>query len=157
MARPGIVFRTAQRLLSDTINAVVGRALLDVKARSGMSDTALAERLGKADRKSAVSYIAGTTSLDLHAFLNGIQDEELGDEFGNDVLRLVNRRLCPVTVEPAPVDQVAADLAGFLTSLLRAWSDHRLDHREKLALAKLLRPLMPKLQAIIADADLVRA
>ncbi len=157
MGKPGIIFRSAARLLSDNVNATVGAALLRCKMRTGMSDAAIAERLGKENRKSAASYIAGTTSLDLLGFLNAIQDDELGDEFGNDVLRLVHRRLCPITAERAPVDQVATEVAGFLTSLLRAWSDKKIDHREKLALAKLLRPLMPKLQAIIADADAVLA
>jgi transcriptional regulator with XRE-family HTH domain len=149
------IFRTAPRLLTDTIRAVVGASLQRAMARSGMSQSALAERLGKSDRKSAADYLAGNTTMDLTAFLSGCADEELGDEFGNDVLALIGRKLCPTTVDAVPVDKLAQDLSGFLAALLKAWSDRKLTPGEKVALGKMVRPLICELQSVVAAADAV--
>jgi hypothetical protein len=153
----GNIFRAPVRLLSDTVRATVGGSLQRSMARSGMSQTSLAERLGKCDRKSAADYLAGSTTMDLTAFLTGIADEELGDEFGNDVLRLVGRKLAPIAVDTVPVDKIAQDLSGFLAALLKAWSDRKLTHRETLELAKMVRPLIAELQSIVTAADAVTA
>jgi hypothetical protein len=148
---------TSEQILSDH-----GASLSLAKSRKDLSQQAIAEKLGKQDRKSAADYLAGDSDPGLIGFLLGIADPDLGDEYGNGVLKRVNRRLCPLEEEGGNHHRTAADLSRLVATLLDALSEDAdgdgdpLDHQDVLALDRIIRPLMPKLQAILSRADRLR-
>ena len=62
----------------------------------------------------------------------------------------------PLDFQMSPDMRTAAEMSDALTLLIRALEDGTRDHSETLALAKKLRPLVPKLAALVAEADKYR-
>jgi hypothetical protein len=145
-------------LTTSFVRTATGNALGRVKAATGLSNQEIAERLGKSDRASAADLIAGETTMDLLAFIKALADPNFGAAFGNDVLgQTVGMNLCPAgDLDDAGLAGLPVGLSELLTAFLRAYADMKLNHQEVLALAGMLRPLIPHLQSIIAEADRVR-
>ncbi len=154
----GIIPRNRGPVRSETIRSAIGVALHRAKAAGGLSHKAVAEAAGKEDRKSVFAYLAGATEMGVEALVKLGADERFGDQFLNDVLGpLLGRHVCPVKTEGADVARLPIGLSELMTALLHAWSDQRLDHRETLVLADLIRPLLPHLNAVVAEADRIAA
>jgi hypothetical protein len=144
-----------QPVTTNFVRTATGNALGRVKARTGMSNQEIAERIGKADRASAADLIAGEATMDLAAFAKALRDPEFGPAFGNDVLsQVAGMNLCPEgDIADGELAHLPVNLSELLTTFLRAYADMRLDHQENAALAKLLRPMLPHFLAIIAEDD----
>lgn len=155
----GKILPNRHALSSEQILARVAKALLDAKTNSDMTTQALAEALGKEDRKSASGYLAGESDMGLVAFIRAVNHPALGDEFANKVLGpLTARNVCTVDGAPAEsMDALAIGVSAFLNAFLQFYANRHLDHQETLALARLLRPMMPHFHAIIAEADRIAA
>ena len=140
---------------TDKVRTVTASALNRVKAETGLTNQAIAERAGKEDRKTAHDLLAGESTMDMVAFLKLVADPDFGPAFANDVLSPVaGLTVCaPVDGPMVDLSDVPLNLSELMTGFLRAYADLNLDHRETLALAKMLRPMMPVFQSIIADAD----
>lgn len=141
---------------TEMVRTAQGAALGAVKARHGLSNDTMAELLGKSDAKTAKQYLAGESTMDLAAFARALNDPAFGPEFGNQVLGpLAGLNLVSVDSDGshAPDETMTAQVADLSSALVKAFMDRRLDHQEILALAKMLRPLMPKFQFVVGEAD----
>jgi len=74
----------------------------------------------------------------------------------DEVLREFGFCLRPLSAEAANDLTTAAGVISAMGELVRAMDDGRRDHNETLAVAQLLRPYMPALQGILAQADELR-
>lgn len=87
----------------------------------------------------------------------GLLDFLLADETSLDeLLALYGVKLCPLGTQRATDMSTLAEMAGVLARFADAISDGVRDHRETLMLAGVLRPLLPKLTAIVSEADELR-
>ena len=113
---------------------------------------ALADKSGRTTR-SLDKVFAGSTPCG-----KGLCDFLLADDTALDeVLALYGVKLCPRTATPGGDMMVVAELAQVLARLAKAIEDGTRIHTETLDVAKALRPLMPKLTAIIDEADALLA
>ena len=93
---------------------------------------------------------AGTTVPEPHILGNLLSIEptilwEWLDKLGFKVI--------PTDQQMSPDMKTARDMSHALTLFIQALEDGLRDHRETIALAQLFRPLIPKLSAIVAEAD----
>jgi hypothetical protein len=86
-------------LTSETIRNSLGAALLKAKNRHCANAGDLAERLGKHDRKSAESYIMGTTEIGAEALIKGMADPEFGHILADAVADLLGLSIGPALIE----------------------------------------------------------
>ncbi len=137
------------------VRAVTASALGRFKLATGMTNQAVAEEMGKEDRKTASDLLAGESTMDLGAFLRIARNEDYGAAFANEVMSALAGLTVSTPIAGPNVDlsDVPLNLSELMTGWLRAYADMNLDHRETLALAKMLRPMMPIFNGIIADAD----
>ncbi|MBB4642344.1 hypothetical protein [Rhizorhapis suberifaciens] len=66
-------------------------------------------------------------------------------------------KLAPLTADAANDFHTAADLARAAGAFMDALSDGQRDHLETLALGALFRDLLPRIQAVVSDADRIRS
>lgn len=110
----------------------------------------LADNAGRSTRSLDMLF-AGETALPSG---KGLIDFLLADETALDeVLALYGLKICPRGVSPSADMSTIAEMAGVLARFADAISDGHRDHRETLSLADQLRPLLPKLTSIVAEAD----
>jgi DNA-binding XRE family transcriptional regulator len=97
--------------------------------------------------------LAQRTTPELHTALNSltIDPTALDELFAGYGLRL-----CPIHSEAANDLATAAGVIGAMGGLVEALADGHRDHNETLAIAQLLRPHMPAVNAIIHEADQIR-
>lgn len=115
---------------------------------------ALADRAGRTTRSLDMLF-AGETALPSG---KGLVDFLLADETALDeVLALYGVQLCPRDTDKRADMSTVAEMAGVLARFADAISDGVRDHNETVKVAELLRPLLPKLTAIVAEADAIRA
>ena len=97
--------------------------------------------------------LAQRTTPELHTVLNSlVVDPSALDE----LLAGYGYRLCALHNEPANDLATAAGVISAMGNLVEALSDGHRDHNETLAVAQLLRPHMPAVNAIIHEADALR-
>lgn len=75
----------------------------------------------------------------------------------DEVLAEYGFRLCPTNADAANDLETAAGVINAMGALVSALADQHRDHNETLAVAQMLRPHMPALEAIICEADRLRA
>lgn len=75
----------------------------------------------------------------------------------DEVLREYGFTLAPLHGDAANDLSTAAGTIDAMAALIRSQDDHRRDHNETLAIATLLRPHMPALEGILAEADRLRS
>lgn len=97
--------------------------------------------------------LAGDTLPSLHTALNSLAADETALD---EVLELYGYRLRPAVPTAANDLQTAARLSHAAGALVDAVSDGCRDHNETLAVADQLRPIVPALLALIAEADALR-
>ena len=97
--------------------------------------------------------LAQRTTPELHTALNSLAiDPTALDE----LLAGYGFRLCGLHNEAANDLATAAGVIGAMGGLVEALSDGVRDHNETLAIAQMLRPHMPAVNAIIHEADALR-
>lgn len=107
-------------LTSEIIRSTIGTALLQAKNAHCAGAADLAERLGKHDRKSAESYIMGTTEIGAEALIKGMADPEFGHILADAVAGLLGRVMADAPVESGDCDPAhALPLADVLASVIR--------------------------------------
>lgn len=119
----------------------IGRGTLADKARrtTRSLDMLFAGETGIPNAKGAFDFLlADDTALD-------------------EVLALYGVKICPRNSAAGGDLAVIAELAHVLARFTSAIEDGKRVHTETLDVAKALRPLMPKLTAIIDEADALRA
>lgn len=146
---------TARMILS-----AVGEAVARKRHREGLTLKETAEKFGKADKNSAVDYIAGKVDMGVVGLVIGAHED---DEFINDVFRdLLNRKLVPVDAEPTDHQRTALEVSNFLTALLNALAKDDdgdgdpMDRDDVLLLDEVLSRLEPKIANIRARAARIR-
>ncbi|SEM54900.1 hypothetical protein SAMN05192583_0588 [Sphingomonas gellani] len=126
---------------------VAGLARVAAKLGKG----ALADRMGRTTR-SLDNILGGGSTSGKAMFDALLADETALDE----VLASYGFRLCPLHSEAANDLTVAAGVIDAMGELVRSRSDGHRDHNETLAVATLLRPHLPAMQAIVREADELR-
>lgn len=99
-------------ITSETIKGAIGVALLQVRNKHGLTNQALAERLGRHDCKSASCYIAGTTEIGAVALARGIADPEFGAQLGAAFAGLFGCALVPIDEAVGALPSLADVLAS---------------------------------------------
>lgn len=105
------------------------------------------------DAKTVNRTLTGETVPELHTAFNSLADnptalDELCALYG---VSIVARTACGTTGM-----DLAASLGRSLSELIERLRDGRIDHIDTLALAELFRPLIPQMQAVVAEADGLR-
>ncbi|WP_203310476.1 hypothetical protein [Sphingomonas beigongshangi] len=126
---------------------VAGLARVAAKIGKG----ALADRMGRTTR-SLDNILGGGSTTGKAMFDALLADETALDE----VFAAYGYRLCPLHCEAANDLNVAAGVIDAMGELVKARADGHRDHNETLAVAALLRPHLPAMQAIVHEADELR-
>lgn len=105
------------------------------------------------DEKTVRNARAADTSLKLHTALNLLS---LDPTALDELLAAYGFRLAPLTANAANDLHTISALAETASELARANADGVRDHSETLAVAELVRPLLPGLSNIVAEADRLR-
>jgi hypothetical protein len=159
-----ILPRVAVLLTGKILSSLAG-ALGRQKADLGISTADVAELAGKSDRKSGQAYLAGDSDMGFAGFIkftNAVGAEcgvTTAAAFVSDALRpLTGLVAVPDVSEGNAVcmDTVQLGLASLNLEVVQAWADRQRTHRETLAIADKLRPLLPHFQALVAEADRIR-
>jgi hypothetical protein len=105
------------------------------------------------DTKTVNRALTGETVPELHTAFNSLADDptaldELGSLYG---ISFVVRR-----THGAADLELAAGLGHSLSQLIDRLRDGKRCHIDTLALAELFRPLIPQMQAVVAEADELR-
>lgn len=152
-------------LLTGKILSTLAGALIHQKADLGISTADISEMTGKSDRKSGQAYLAGDSDMGFAGFVKFTNSVgEAGGEaakaaFVSDVLRPLTGLMAVPDVSagnPVCMDTVQIGLASLNLEVVQAWTDRLRTHQETLAIADKLRPLLPHLQALVAEADRIR-
>lgn len=107
----------------------------------------------KVDVKTVNRALIGETVPELHTALNSlIADPTALDE----VADLYGISFVPRHSSAANDMELAAGLGRSLSELIERLRDGTRCHLDTLALAELFRPLMPQMQAVVAQADEIR-
>lgn len=111
-----------------------------------------ADKLG-VDAKTVSRAMAGDTVPELHTAFNALAvDPTALDE----VAALYGVEIRPKQTVAANDMETVADLSHLVGKWVEALSDGIRDHRETLELAKVMRPLLHRLNAVCAEADGIR-
>jgi hypothetical protein len=143
----------------DRVLAVLAAETRRCKTEHRMSTQAVAEAFGKQDRKSAVALLLGQSDPGLAGIIEAASDPRFGPAFLNGLLSnlLGIHVLAPEDDAGGKLDSLAIGVSTFLTTFLQFYANRNLDHQQMLALAKLLRPMLPELNSIVASADRIAA
>ena len=113
---------------------------------------AFADRLG-IDAKTVARALTGETVPELHTALNAVMVEPTALD---EVMSLYGLELRPREAGAGMDMAMIADLARLTAKWVDVMADGVRDHRETLSLAEAIRPMMPGLTAILAEADALR-
>jgi DNA-binding phage protein len=143
-------FRKTARLTKDRCKALVASGLHRAVNSSGIDEVALAAGCCEQSVRNTLS-LDSLPSLDL--LLNAMDIEPtLLDE----VLAAKGFRLAPLHSDAANDLTVAAGVSEISSAICRALADGQRDHNETVTIAKLIRPHLPALTAIVREADELR-
>lgn len=111
-----------------------------------------ADKLG-VDAKTVSRAMSGDSVPELHTAFNSLAvDPTALDE----VLSLYDFEIRPKRAAAANDMETVADLSHLVGAWVSALADGHRCHVETLALAKVIRPLLPRMNAICAEADFIR-
>src|SRR5690606_34092622 len=103
------------------------------------------------DTKTVNRALTGETVPELHTALNSLADDPTALD---ELFALYNGSFVPRRCAPGASDmELAAGLGHSLSELIDRLRDGKLCHIDTLALAELFRPLVPQMQAVVAEAD----
>lgn len=113
----------------------------------------MADRMGLDNTKTIDRAVTASNLPEAHTVFNSLcADTTALDE----VMACYGLRTVPLHAEAANDLSTAAGTIDAMAALIRSRDDDFRDHNETLAIASLLRPHMPALMAIIAQADELR-
>lgn len=114
----------------------------------------MASAMGLESTKTIDRAVTASNLPEAHTVLNSLcADSSALDE----VLAEYGYRAVPITLEAANDLSTAAGTIDAMVALVRSQDDNHRDHSETLAIAQLLRPHLPALQSLIAEADRLRS
>lgn len=132
--------------VSDALGAAWGR----VRMKIGRGK--FADGLG-IDGKTLSRAVSGETVPELHNVLNSLTvDQTALDE----VIALYGMELRPRALSTEDDMRMISALSHLVGQWVDVMTDGIRDHRETLGLADMIRPMLPALQAIVAEADRLR-
>jgi hypothetical protein len=150
MAHRSNVFPKMDPLPKSRVSALLSAGWARVASKVGKGK--LADGVD-ATEKTVENAMAQRTVPDLHTALNSLTvDASALDE----LFAGYGLKIAPLHAEAANDLVTAAGVIDAMGELVKAMGDGHRDHNETLAIATLLRPYMPALQAIIAQADVLR-
>lgn len=139
------IFRRSKTDVSDALAA--GWARVSAGRRGAFADNV------DITTKTLNRALTGESLPELHTALNSLADDPTALD---EVLALYGRRLAHNNPQRASDMALVHDLAVLLGEFTGALADQKRCHLETIALATLIRPLLPQLSAIVAEADAVR-
>lgn len=154
------ILGTVRTVTATNVLNAVGKGLSDVASAKSLTNNDLARILNKSD-DTVGNYRNSASEMGVTAF--AFATEKWGAEFADPLLNELGYRLCPIDAEDGNPHRTATDISHLLASFLEALSTDEdgdgnpLDHTDVLKLAKFIRPLMPKLQAILDRAEALRS
>ena len=105
------------------------------------------------DTKTVNRALTGETVPELHTALNSLADDPTALD---ELFALYGGRFTPSVAKPGSDMELAAGLGRSLAELIERLRDGTRDHLDTLALAALFRPLIPQMQAVVGEADVLR-
>lgn len=118
-----------------------------------MGKAAMAQAMGLENTKTIDRAVTGANLPEAHVIFNSLAADPTALD---EILREYGFTLRPLQIDAANDILTAAGVIKAMGELVRALDDGRRDHNETLAIAQLLRPHLPAMQAIIAQADELR-
>ncbi len=104
----------------------------------------------EATEKTVENAMAGRTVPELHTALNSLAADPTALD---ELLAGYGVKLCPLHAEAANDIATAAGLSEVVSALLLAIADGHRDHIETIQVATHIRPYLPALLSIVAEAD----
>ena len=147
---PRSVVRESLRLTKDRAKALLASGLQRSVVKHGADEVALAAGCTKRCIEKALAH---ETLPSMETALNALTIEPT---VLDELLAAYGLRLCPLHADAANDLTTAAGLSGAVSKLVEACADGVRDHNETLAVAALLRPHLPAIQAIVREADQLR-
>lgn len=132
----------------EDVSAALGDAWHRISRQVGKGR--LADTTGAKCTKTIDNAIAGHSLPELHTALNSLLACNTALD---EVFALYGGRFVPFVSQAANDYAVISGLNHAIGSWVHALEDYKRDHRETLALAELLRPLVASLSSIIEEAD----
>lgn len=133
----------------NTVQARLAAAWARTIAQNGGKKATFAEAIG-VHPDTVNNALCGNTVPELHTVLNSLF---ACPNALDEVLSLYGFHLVSTDKALSPDMQTVVEMSQALTRYCEAMEDGRRDHRETIELANKLRPLVPKLSAIIEEAD----
>lgn len=114
----------------------------------------MADKMGLNDVKTIDRAVTASNLPEAHTIINSL----LADPTALDeVFREFGFRVIPLRSEAANDLMTAAGVIDAMGELVKSRADGIRDHNETLAVAHLLRPHVPAIEAIIEEADMLRS
>lgn len=114
----------------------------------------MASAMGLESTKTIDRAVTASNLPEAHTIFNSL----LADKTALDeVMAEFGFRVVPLHAAAANDLTTAAGTIDAMAALIRSRDDNHRDHNETLAIASLLRPHMPALECILAEADRLRA
>jgi hypothetical protein len=145
-----VSFTKRDRLTKDRAKQLVASGLHRAVSGNGLDEVALAAGCTNRCIQNALA-LDSLPSLDL--LLNAM---DLEPTLLDEVLAAKGFRLAPLHTNAANDLNIAAGVSEIAGAICRALTDGQRDHNETLAIAKLIRPHLPALSAIVREADELR-
>lgn len=149
-ADAGQIVRKPHRLAKDRAKQLLAAGLLRGVTLHGKDEIALAAGCSSRCIEKALSL---DTLPSMETMLNALS---LEPTLLDELLAAYGMRLAPLHAEAANDLVVASGVIDAMGELVRAAADGRRDHTETLAVAALMRPHLPAIQAIVREADALR-
>lgn len=105
------------------------------------------------DIKTISRALAGETLPELHAALSSLRAHPTALD---EVAALFGVEIRPRRSQGDNDFAIIADLSHLVGEWVKVMADGRRDHHETLELADIIRPLLPSLNAIVAEADRIK-
>ena len=143
----GIVLPALGRLSKEQVKNAAAQAWQRIVRDHGKE--AVASAVG-CDKRTVENTMALKTLPEAHLLLNAL---DLDITALNEVLALKGLHAVPLSSAMSPDMETVSGMGHALAHYISAMLDGRRDHRETLSLAEHLRPLLPRLTAIVHEAD----
>lgn len=144
------VFPQIATLPKHRVSALLASGWARVSMKLGKG--AFADRL-ETTEKTVENAMAGRTLPEAHTVFNSLAADQTALD---EVLAAYGYRLTPLHATAANDMVAAAGVINAMGELVKALSDGSRDHNETLAVAALIRPHLPHLNAILTEADGLR-
>jgi hypothetical protein len=144
------VFHKRARLTKERSKALLASGLHRAVSANGLAEVALAAGCCERSIQNALSL---DTLPSLDVILNAM---DLEPTILDELFAAKGLRVAPLHSEAANDLQIAAGVSAVASAICKALTDGQRDHKETLEIAKLIRPHLPALTAIVREADELR-